>query len=70
MSETARGRERDRKTLFVVSFQLKLVYRTVMLFADWDRTSQYFMHKVGKICFFFLKKKKVTASLQISKGIT
>lgn len=59
MSETARGRERDRNTLFVVSIQLKLVYRTVMLFADWDRTYQYFMHKVGKCAFFsFFKKKK------------
>lgn len=53
MSETERARERGRKTLFVVSFQLKLVYRTVMLFADWDRSSQHFMQKVGKMCFFF-----------------
>lgn len=37
MSETEGGigRERTRKKVFVVSFQLKLVYRTVMLFADW-----------------------------------
>lgn len=35
MSETGRGRDGGRQKVFVVSFQLKLVYRTVMLFADW-----------------------------------
>lgn len=55
MSATERGkdRERNRGKVFVVSFQLKLVYRTVMLFADWVGSSQHFMQKVGKCGFFF-----------------
>lgn len=53
MSETERRREwKKKRKVFVVSFQLKLVYRTVMLFADWDGSSQYFMQKVGKCAFF------------------
>lgn len=42
--------------MFVVSFQLKLVYRTVTLFADWVRSSRYIMQKVGKCVFFLLSK--------------
>lgn len=69
MSETERGRDRERKRkkVFVVSLQLKLVYRTVMLSADWDGSSQYFMQKVEKN-FFFLSDRsdcKISKSLRL-----
>lgn len=61
MSATQRGRdrERDRGKVFVVPFQLKLVYRTVMLFADWVGSSQHFGGKgLENMLFSFLKEQR------------